>query len=145
LVWRAGLDLSPLDVRDDGDVRWLQALVWPGEGERARLLEEALAVARRDPPRVVKGDLRHDLAALAVEAPKDATLVVFHTAVRAYVPEATDRNAFAFSLSTIFHRLIRTPTAQLSSGSLGPVDGHGRVGSIGQEKWVPVFRWPCDQ
>jgi Uncharacterized protein conserved in bacteria (DUF2332) len=76
VVWRAGLDLNPLSVALDDDVRWLQALVWPGEGERGALLDQAITVARRDPPRVVKGDLRRDLAALAVEAPKDATLVI---------------------------------------------------------------------
>src|SRR6516225_2472414 len=38
---------------------------------------------RAEAPRLVKGDLRTDLAALAQEAPKDATLVIFHTAVLA--------------------------------------------------------------
>ena len=70
---------------------------WSGRAKASAtgLLGEALAVARRDPPRVVKGDLRHDLPALAAEAPRDATLVVFHTAVLAYVREAADRDAFA--------------------------------------------------
>jgi uncharacterized protein DUF2332 len=51
VVWRAGLDLAPVDLQDPGDVAWLEALVWPGEGERLRLLRAALAVARADPPR----------------------------------------------------------------------------------------------
>jgi hypothetical protein len=114
VVWRAGLDLNPLDVSDDGDVRWLRALVWPGEGERARLLEEALTVARRDPPRVVKGDLRHDLAALAAEAPKNATLVVFHTAVLAYVREAADRTAFAATVKQLGAQWVSNESANLS-------------------------------
>lgn len=29
VVWRAGIDLNPLDVGDDDDVRWLETLVWP--------------------------------------------------------------------------------------------------------------------
>jgi hypothetical protein len=95
VAWRAGLDLEPVDVDDDGAVAWLEALVWPGEGERARLLREALAVARADPPRVVAGDLRRDLPALAAEAPARATLVVFHTAVLAYVADPAHRRAFA--------------------------------------------------
>src|SRR3954452_25198958 len=94
VAWRAGLDLEP--VRLDGDsVAWLGALVWAGEGERARLLREALAVARADPPQVVAGDLRRDLPTLAAEAPAGATLVVFHTAVLAYVADAAERRAFA--------------------------------------------------
>lgn len=113
VVWRAGLDLNPLNVCEDGDVRWLQALVWPGEGERGRLLDEALAVARRDPPRVMKGDLRHDLPALAAEAPKDATLVVFHTAVLAYVRDAADRAAFARTVKQLAAQWVSNESARL--------------------------------
>jgi hypothetical protein len=41
----------------------------------------------------VRGDLLHDLEPLMAEAPAEATLVVFHTAVLAYVtpPEARQR------------------------------------------------------
>jgi hypothetical protein len=95
VVWRAGLDLAPVDLHDPGGIAWLEALVWPGEGERLMLLRAALAVARADPPRVVAGDLRGDLRALAAEAPAGATLVVFHTAVLAYVAGAAERAAFA--------------------------------------------------
>ncbi len=65
VAWRAGLDLAPIDVTDDESVSWLESLVWPGEGDRLALLRAAIAVARADPPRVVRGDLRHDLPALA--------------------------------------------------------------------------------
>jgi hypothetical protein len=94
VVWRRGLDLSPVDVRDADAVRWLELLVWPGEEYRLDDLHGALAVAREDPPPVVPGDLVTDLPALAAEAPADATLVIFHTAVLAYVPSA-GRAAFA--------------------------------------------------
>lgn len=113
VVWRAGLDLNPLSVINDEDVRWLQALVWPSEGERTRLLGEAIAVARRDPPRVLKGDLRRDVKALAAEAPKDATLVVFHTAVLAYVREAADRDAFAENVKQIGAQWVSNESANL--------------------------------
>lgn len=93
IVWRAGLDLDPLDVASDEDMAWLRALIWPEQEERRRNLRAALAVARRDPPRIVRGDLLQDLEPLMAEAPAEATLVVFHTAVLAYVtpPEARQR------------------------------------------------------
>jgi hypothetical protein len=93
VVWRAGLDLNPLDVASDQDTAWLEALIWPEQEERRRNLRAALAVARRDPPRLVRGDLLSDLVPLIAEVPADATLVVFHTAVLAYVtpPEARQR------------------------------------------------------
>jgi hypothetical protein len=85
ISWRAGLDLSPLDVTSDDDVRWLSCLVWPGEGDREERLAAAIGSARRDPPAVHRGDLLTDLPALAAQAPADATLVVYHSAVLAYV------------------------------------------------------------
>src|SRR5215472_6522085 len=94
IAWRAGLDLNPLDVTNDDDMRWLSCLVWPGEGDREERLAAAIASARRDPPLVHRGDLLTDLPALAAQAPAGATLVVYHTAVLAYVaPE--DRRRFA--------------------------------------------------
>ena len=88
IVWRAGLDLSPLDVTRDDDVRWLSCLVWPGESDRQARLAAAVASARRDPPAVHRGDLRTDLLAVAARAPADATLVIYHSAVLAYVAPA---------------------------------------------------------
>ncbi len=101
VAWRAGLDRRPLDLESPEEVRWLEALVWPGEEYRIPRLRAAIEIARADPPRLVLGDLRRDLGALAAEAPADATLVVYHTAVLAYVPEAEERAAFARSVAQL--------------------------------------------
>jgi hypothetical protein len=95
IVWRAGLDLNPIDVRSESDVAWLETLVWPGQDERLARLRAAINIARRDPPNVVRGDLLTDLARLVATAPKDATVVVFHTAVLGYVPSQPAREQFA--------------------------------------------------
>jgi hypothetical protein len=79
--WRAGLDLRPLDVTSDDDVRWLSSLVWPGEGDREQRLAAAIDTARRAPPAVHRGDLLTDLPALAAQAPHEATLVIYHCSV----------------------------------------------------------------
>jgi hypothetical protein len=60
VVWRAGLDLNPLDVTDPADLMWLDALIWPEHAHRR--------------------------ARLAARAPGAATLVVFHTSVLYQVP-----------------------------------------------------------
>ena len=93
VVWRAGLDLHPLDVHDPEDVAWLDSLIWPGEEHLRAQLHAALALARAEPVTVRTGDLATDLPALIAQAPTDATLVVFHSAVLPYVPEAA-RAAF---------------------------------------------------
>jgi hypothetical protein len=85
IAWRAGLDLNPVDPRDPEAAAWLETLVWPGQEARAERLRSALALAREAPPRVVRGDLVDGLPSLAAAAPKEATLVVFHSAVLAYV------------------------------------------------------------
>ncbi len=96
IVWRAGLDLNPLDVSDPAASAWLETLVWPEQTERLANLRAALRVAAKFKPRLVQGDLRADgLERLCGEAPKDATLVIFHTAVLAYAPDLADRQAFA--------------------------------------------------
>ena len=92
MVWRAGIDLNPLDVRNPDDVAWLEALIWPEQDFRRERLRRAIAVAQADPPLLVAGDLNDQLLALAAQAPSDATLVVFHSAVMAYLDaEARDR------------------------------------------------------
>ena len=101
VVWRAGLDINPLDVNDAAQMTWLETLVWPEQAERADRLKAAVRIARTDPPRIVHGDLREGLAKLASDAPKDATLVIFHTAVLAYLPNVAERDAFAASVACL--------------------------------------------
>ncbi|MFD2764686.1 DUF2332 domain-containing protein [Micromonospora eburnea] len=94
VVWRAGLDLNPLDVTDPADVAWLDALIWPEHTHRRARLRAAAAMVAADPPLLVRGDVVDDLPALAAQAPADATLVVFHSSVLYLVPEPR-RDAFA--------------------------------------------------
>ncbi len=96
IVWRAGLDLNPIDVADRAQAAWLETLVWPEQTERAIRLRDALKVASLQTPRIDRGDLLgDDLARLCALAPKSATLVVFHTAVLGYVADRARRRRFA--------------------------------------------------
>jgi hypothetical protein len=89
VAWRGGIDLNPLDVRHADDLAWLDALVWPEHDDRRQRLRAAAAIVAADPPTIVAGDLNEKLRELAAEVPADATLVVFHTAVLAYLDEAS--------------------------------------------------------
>ncbi|WP_245233236.1 DUF2332 domain-containing protein [Microbacterium sp. dk485] len=88
VVWRAGIDLEPLDARDPRDRAWLTGLVWPGEEGRRERVEAALAVAAADPPLMIAGDAADALAAAAPRAPRDATLVVTTPGVLVHIPRA---------------------------------------------------------
>jgi hypothetical protein len=117
IAWRAGLDLNPLDVTNDDDVRWLSCLVWPGESDRAERLAAAIASARHDPPAVYRGNLLTDLPALVAQAPAGATLVVYHTSVLYYVA-ADQREEFVRTVR-------RLGAVWLSSEAPGVVPGTG--------------------
>jgi hypothetical protein len=86
IVWRAGIDLDPLDARSPADRAWLTTLVWPGESARAHRIRAALDIVAADPPRIVRGDAADLLAEVADEAPRDATLVITTPGVLVHVP-----------------------------------------------------------
>jgi len=100
VVWRAGLDLNPLQANSEDDRRWLASLVWPEQIDRAERLDRALDVVAADPPRLDAGDLLTDLPALLADAPTDVTLVVFHSAVLAYLGQG-QRNRFTDVMSAV--------------------------------------------
>jgi hypothetical protein len=77
--------------------------VWPDHPDRRRQLECALALARTMPPTVKAGDLVDDLPSILEEAPADAQLVVFHSAVLSYVSQDR-RRAFADVLADVSKR-----------------------------------------
>lgn len=85
VAWATGIDLNPLDPSDPEDRFWLECLVWPGQTARHERLVSALATAQRHPVPVHEGDLLEALPALVAQAPPNARVVVFHSAVLAYV------------------------------------------------------------
>ena len=88
VVWRAGIDLAPLDAAADDDRRWLRALVWPGEEGREQRITAALDIVAADPPLLVAGDAAAHLDDLAASAPADATLVITTPGVLVHIPRA---------------------------------------------------------
>jgi hypothetical protein len=53
---RVGIDIEPVDVRDDDAMKWTEALLWPSDLSRLERYRAAVALARENPPRLVKGD-----------------------------------------------------------------------------------------
>lgn len=105
IVWRAGVDLHPLDVLNADDMLWLETLVWPEQQERRERLLAAVGIAKTDPPRLVAGDAVAAVAALAAEAPDDATLVIVTSGVLVYLP-AAERARFAEQVRALDARWI---------------------------------------
>jgi hypothetical protein len=115
VVWRRGLDLNPLDVCNDDDVRWLRSLIWTEQAERFEVFDNAVATARAEPVPVVPGDLTTQLDAVSAEAPRQATLVVYHSAVLAYL-DGEQRAMFRAQLADL---AAERPTVWLSNEGPG--------------------------
>lgn len=98
--WRRGLDLNPLDVRNQDAMAWLRTLVWPEQHERRARLAAAVDLVRRDPPRLLRGDVFAKLPELISAAPPDHAVVVFHSAVLAYL-EPEWRRQFSAQMSQL--------------------------------------------
>lgn len=75
---RVGIDLHPIDLADNEQYRWLQALIWPDHADRTALLAGARRVWLDAPPCVVAGDAVERLPGLIATAPDDAALCVYH-------------------------------------------------------------------
>lgn len=105
IVWRAGLDLNPLDVNSADDSSWLETLIWPEQHERRQRLRSAMEIVRSDPPLLVKGHAIDALVSLAATAPPDSTLVIITSAVLVYLPRA-ERLRFVHTVTQLDARWI---------------------------------------
>ncbi len=81
IAWRTGIDIHPIDVANEDEARWLQALVWPDQVERHARLAAAIEVARVHPPIVKEGDAFEAASRIVAEAPSDNALVIQHSFV----------------------------------------------------------------
>ena len=146
IVWRAGIDLSPLDAADERDRRWLRGLVWPGEAGREERIDAALDIAASDPPLIVAGDALARLDSLAAAAPQDATLVITTPGVLVHIPRE-QRNALVGSIMRLDARWVTIdPAAALDvwEPAVDESDGAGFVVAIdGRVRAAadPLGRW----
>ncbi|MEK9197278.1 DUF2332 domain-containing protein [Ureibacillus sp. FSL E2-3493] len=83
---RIGVDLNPIDLKDENELRWLQALIWPEHHERRELLKEAANVVTQLHLQLVRGDGIAKLEDLCELIPEGEMIVVFHTHVANQIP-----------------------------------------------------------
>src|SRR5579884_4246087 len=73
-----GIELDPLDINNERDVRWLRSCIWPEERERYQILNAAITLARQYPPQVLTGDACHLLPDLLPTIPPGQPICIFH-------------------------------------------------------------------
>jgi hypothetical protein len=91
---RVGVDLNPLDVTTDRDARLLKSFVWLDQTDRLARLDRAIAVARANPPTLIRGDIAEVLPELLDTGRDDTLMIVWQTAVLGYLPPDRRRAVF---------------------------------------------------
>ncbi|MFS0854646.1 DUF2332 domain-containing protein [Microbacterium sp. 179-I 3D4 NHS] len=129
VVWRAGIDLSPLDARSERDRRWLRELVWPGETGREERISAALEIAASDPPLLVAGDAGDRLDDLIARAPASATLVITTPGVLVHIPRAA-RESLVDRIRRADARWVTIDPPGLLDVWEPPVDAHAWSGFV---------------
>jgi len=81
IALRIGIDLHPIDVRDESAVNWLSAFIWPEHAGRFDLLHRAIKIARSNPPELRKGNVLELLPDILETVPPGSVLCLFHTFV----------------------------------------------------------------
>lgn len=100
VCWTAGLDAKPIDVRNDEEVRWLEACVWPDQVERFDRLRNAIALARLHDIVVHRGDAVDNVAPLIENAASHGHPVVTTSWVLNYL-SSERRIAFVNELNRV--------------------------------------------
>lgn len=91
VVARAGVDTAPLDAADPAVAQRLLAFIWPDQPERLARTRAAIAVARRHPPPLTKGDAADWLDTALALADGVATVIYHSTAFQYFPASAQDR------------------------------------------------------
>ncbi len=94
-----GVDLEPIDPRDEAASGWLRACIYADVSARLERLDGALAIARESPPDVRRGDLLEELPRLLAETPPTLAPCVVHTWTILYL-SADEREMLATELAS---------------------------------------------
>lgn len=112
IVQRLGIDPAPVDVADDGAVRWLRACLWPGDAPRAERLRQAVALARQHRWPVQRvADCTAFIADWLASVPAGVQPVVFNSWVLAYF----EPGALARHIAAVTGLVRRTGAVWLSA------------------------------
>ena len=88
IQFRGGIDLNPIDLSDESELRWLQALIWPEHVERHQRLIDGAAELRHSPIDLRSGDAAELLPQMIADAPEDAALTAYSTVAIYQIPAA---------------------------------------------------------
>ena len=92
IIARSGVDLNPVDVRNEQVADRLIAYVWPDQSERLARIAAAISISIANPPKVGEGDAAEWLElAFARPQPEGTTRVIMHSVFWQYLPQSTQQ------------------------------------------------------
>jgi hypothetical protein len=113
IVSRVGIDLNPIDVREEAATRWLRALIWPEHSDRRQLLDAAVTVAQQHPMQLLAGDASTVLPDLLPLVPSEAVLCLYHSYTLNQMPDETRQRilnviqTYAATTNRTFYRIAQ--------------------------------------
>lgn len=84
---RIGLDLNTIDLTNEDEYLWLQALIWPEHEDRRELLSSAAEYVKKSSVTLIEGDGTELLMELEKEISEEYAICVFHTHVANQMPQ----------------------------------------------------------
>ncbi len=81
VVFRSGVDLNVVELENEDERRWLQALIWPEHRERRERLPTAMEIVRQEKIHLEEGDAVERLPPLIAATPAGSLPCVYHTHV----------------------------------------------------------------
>ncbi|CAM5215612.1 hypothetical protein UACE39S_02507 [Ureibacillus acetophenoni] len=139
---RIGADLNPINLKDEHELKWIQALIWPEHHERREMLTQAAKVINDLDIEFVRGDAIAHLEDLCASISEEEQIVVFHTHVANQIPRQGREELIAKLVSVskgrpIYHCYNNMFDAKLHQDYLvdgnmveirviEPADGHAR-------------------
>lgn len=137
---RRGIDPSPIDVRDEGAARWLEACTWPDQTDRFDRLRAALAMAKDASLDLRVGDAVGDTRRHVLELSRHGHPVVTNTWVLNYLT-AVDRRAYVEGLDELGRHLDLSWVYVESPALTAELPGHPTNGESPHRTVVVLVRW----
>ncbi|UTR13048.1 DUF2332 domain-containing protein [Evansella sp. LMS18] len=138
---RIGVDLNTIDLTNEDEYLWLQALIWPEHEERRELLSSAAEYVKKSSVTLIEGDGTDLLMELEKEISEKYAICVFHTHVANQMPQESkskllknveeigEKREIFHLYNNIFDGNLHLDFYSGAQGyrkKVGETDGHGR-------------------
>jgi hypothetical protein len=126
---RQGLELNPVDLNDEHFRRWLRALIWPEQTDRAERLDAAINLTLEHPPQIHSGDAVKTLPAVFEGLPEGEPVCVYHSLVFYQITESARQVVYTCLDRLALSRPVFRVAYEMGEGSETVLDliTHGKT------------------